>query len=93
MSQSIMTARIDTEDKEEFETFCANVGMSVSAAVNLFVKAALRERRIPFEISDAGRGDCTKNTEQYMKAADALTIIMVELRNKVAHLGEESTSE
>ena len=93
MSQSIMTARIDTEDKEEFETFCANVGMSVSAAVNLFVKAALRERRIPFEISDAGSGDCTKNTEQYMKAADALTIIMVELRNKVAHLGEESTSE
>jgi len=28
-----------------------NVGMSASTAINLFVKAVLRENRIPFEIA------------------------------------------
>lgn len=42
---------MDEEVKRQFDAFCASVGMNASVAVNLFAKAVLRERRIPFEIS------------------------------------------
>ena len=51
---------MDEEVKRQFDAFCASVGLNASVAVNLFVKAVLRERRIPFEISsdpfDTSRG-------------------------------------
>lgn len=51
MAQSTLTARIDSNDKARFDAFCSNVGMSSSTAINMFVKAVLRENRIPFEIA------------------------------------------
>lgn len=51
MAQATLTARDDPEDKADFEAFCADVGLDTSTAVNLFVKAVLRENRIPFEIA------------------------------------------
>lgn len=42
---------MDEEIKRQFDAFCAEVGMNASVAVNLFAKAVLRERRIPFEIA------------------------------------------
>lgn len=53
MSQAIITASVDAHDKEDFDAFCSNVGMNASTAINLFVKAVLRENRIPFEITPA----------------------------------------
>ena len=51
MAQTTLSARMDEEVKRQFDAFCASVGLNASVAVNLFVKAVLRERRIPFEIS------------------------------------------
>lgn len=45
-----LNVRVDANDKKEFEKFCSRVGMNVSVAVNLFIKAVLREQRLPFEI-------------------------------------------
>ncbi|MEY8574643.1 type II toxin-antitoxin system RelB/DinJ family antitoxin [Oscillospiraceae bacterium 21-37] len=53
MSQATITARIDDRDKAAFDAFCANVGLNTSTAINLFVKAVLREKRIPFDIAQA----------------------------------------
>lgn len=50
MSQATLTARVDANDKANFDAFCSNVGLNTSTAINLFVKAVLRENRIPFEI-------------------------------------------
>ncbi|MCD7922174.1 MAG: type II toxin-antitoxin system RelB/DinJ family antitoxin [Clostridiales bacterium] len=50
MAQATITARVDESDKIRFDTFCSNVGLNTSAAINLFVKAVLRENRIPFDI-------------------------------------------
>lgn len=50
MAQATLTARIDEHDKAAFDSFCRTVGLNTSTAINLFVKAVLRERRIPFEI-------------------------------------------
>ncbi|MBQ8348466.1 MAG: type II toxin-antitoxin system RelB/DinJ family antitoxin [Ruminococcus sp.] len=53
MAQATISARIDENDKMAFDDFCSDVGLNTSAAINLFVKAVLRERRIPFEIAQA----------------------------------------
>lgn len=51
MSQATITARVDEKDKINFDAFCSQVGLNTSIAINLFVKAVLRENRIPFEIA------------------------------------------
>jgi DNA-damage-inducible protein J len=51
MSMTTITARVDEQDKRSFDQFCSSVGLNTSTAINLFVKAVLRENRIPFEIS------------------------------------------
>lgn len=53
MAQATITARVDEKDKAGFDAFCSNVGLNTSTAINLFVKAVLRENRIPFEISQS----------------------------------------
>lgn len=45
-----LNVRVDANDKKEFEQFCSSVGMNVSTAVNMFIKAVLREQKIPFEV-------------------------------------------
>ena len=51
MSLTTLTARVDEQDKRNFDTFCSSVGINPSTAINMFVKAVLRENRIPFEIT------------------------------------------
>lgn len=51
MAQATLTARVDARDKVDFDAFCSNVGINTSTAINMFVKAVLRENRIPFEIA------------------------------------------
>ena len=51
MALATLTARVDEKDKIGFNAFCSDVGLNTSTAINLFVKAVLRENRIPFEIA------------------------------------------
>ena len=53
MAQATMNVRMDENVKRDFDMFCAEVGMNASVAVNMFVRAVLRSRSIPFEITDA----------------------------------------
>jgi DNA-damage-inducible protein J len=41
---------MEDETKKKFETFCDSVGITVSAAVNMFVKMTIREDRLPFDV-------------------------------------------
>ena len=45
-----LSVRVDANDKKNFEQFCDEVGMNVSTAINMFIKAVLREQKLPFEI-------------------------------------------
>ena len=47
------TLTINTDEKtaENFYAFCEELGLNMSTAINLFMKACLREKRIPFELS------------------------------------------
>ena len=45
------TVRLEPEIKEEFSKICDSMGLSVSAAINVFVNKVVQCRRIPFEIT------------------------------------------
>jgi len=47
-----ITIRMDRETKRDFESFCDNVGINLTTAFNMFVKATLRTRTLPFAVSD-----------------------------------------
>ena len=51
MAQTTLSIRIDEDIKRRFDVFCADAGMNASVAVNMFARAVLRERRIPFRIT------------------------------------------
>lgn len=51
MAQTNINIRIDEDLKEEFTEFCDNVGLTVTGAFTLFARKAVREQKIPFEIT------------------------------------------
>ena len=50
MAQSALTVRLDSEMKSQFDALCEQFGMSANTAFNIFVKAVIRSRSIPFTI-------------------------------------------
>ena len=50
MAQATLSVRMNSDDKRRFEEFCDETGMNVSVAINMFVKAVLRENRLPFDV-------------------------------------------
>lgn len=51
MSQATFSVRMDETLKKQFDTLCQDFGMTATTAINVFARAVVRERRIPFEIS------------------------------------------
>ena len=58
MAQATFSVRMDDSLKKQFDCLCREFGMNASTAINVFARAVVRQRRIPFEItampSDAG---------------------------------------
>ena len=50
MSQANISIRVDSSVKERFCNLCEAFGLTTTAAFNLFMKAVIRERKIPFNI-------------------------------------------
>ena len=51
MAQANVNIRMDEATKVAFDRFCEEIGLSVSAAFNIFAKTVVREQRIPFELT------------------------------------------
>ncbi len=47
-----VTIRLDKDVKENAERMFGDFGMNLSTAVNIFIRQALRQGSIPFEIND-----------------------------------------
>ena len=45
-----ITSRVNSDDKALFDSFCEAVGLTASSAINMFIKATIREGEIPFKI-------------------------------------------
>jgi DNA-damage-inducible protein J len=46
-----ISIRIDKELKDQAESLFSELGMNMTTAFNVFVRQAVRQRKIPFEIS------------------------------------------
>ena len=51
MAQSTFSIRMDENLKRQFDILCNDFGMNATTAFNIFARAVVRERRIPFEIT------------------------------------------
>lgn len=51
MAQITFNIRMEEALKNQFENICKELGMDASTAFNIFARAVVRERKIPFEIS------------------------------------------
>ena len=50
MAQATFSVRMDETLKRQFDTLCADFGMNATTAFNIFARAVVREKKIPFEI-------------------------------------------
>lgn len=50
MAQTTLSVRMDADVKRQLDALCADVGMTTSTAINMFAKAFIRERRLPFDV-------------------------------------------
>ena len=69
MSQSTFSVRMEENLKTQFEGLCDSFGMNINTAFNVFARAVVRERRIPFEICE-GKNQITR--EGALAAFDAI---------------------
>ena len=51
MGYTTFSIRMDKDVKKQFDGFCHTVGMNATTAFNMFARAVLRERRLPFDIT------------------------------------------
>lgn len=57
MKQATITIRVDQNLKDKFDNLCEDFGLSITSAFNIFMKAVVREKRIPFEIQSSSTQD------------------------------------
>ena len=50
MALATFSVRMDENLKRQFDALCADFGMNATTAFNVFARAVVRERKIPFEI-------------------------------------------
>lgn len=50
MATSTFNIRMDENLKKTFDSLCEEFGMNATTAFNIFARAVVREKRIPFEI-------------------------------------------
>ncbi len=51
MAQTLVNLRMDEDVKKSMEETCKELGITMSAAFNMFARKMSREKRIPFEVS------------------------------------------
>ena len=51
MAQTLVNFRIDETTKMQMEQVYSELGLTMSTALNIFVKKVIREKRIPFDVS------------------------------------------
>ena len=85
-----MTIRVDEQLKKSFDLLCDEFGLSNSAAFNLFMKAVVRERRIPFEIKAASESEIRlQGWEAFMRmrksalASDAAEMTLDDINEEI----------
>ena len=68
MAQATMTIRTDANVKAQFTSLCEQFGMSANTAMNIFMRAVMEARCIPFTIGAPSREVNRNRLSQMLKA-------------------------
>ena len=66
MAQATFSVRMDEDLKRQFDVLCADFGMNATTAFNVFARAVVRERRIPFSIEASADADRAAGKQAFM---------------------------
>lgn len=89
MSQVSMTVRMDSQLKTMFDALCAEFGMSVNTAINVFARAVVQRRRIPFEIcaseekSSAERIAAFRNMREWAEEGNTPNLSLEDINDEI----------
>ena len=61
MAQATLSMRVDDTLKKNFDSICDDFGFTSTAAITVFMKTVVRERRIPFEIKASTKEQINKD--------------------------------
>ncbi len=75
-----ITINVDSKDKDTFSEICNKMGMNVTTAINVFIKAVNRTRKIPFEIE--AEEDENFNEETLAAMQESLEILSGKIKAK-----------
>lgn len=88
MAQATFSVRMDETLKKQFDTLCQEFGMNATTAINVFARAVVRQRRIPFDIAST---EMNVSREGAMRAFMALREQAVE--NGVADMSLDEIND
>ncbi len=90
MAQSAVTVRLDTDMKAQFDSLCEQFGMSANTAFNIFVKAVVRSRSIPFTIKGTPTAqDLFMQQRQAVEASEEPELSLEEINAEIHTAREE----
>ena len=72
MALATLTSRVDEKDKAAFDDFCSSVGLTASAAINMYIKVVVRDRKLPFEVKQVDPFYSAANQAHLMKSIQQL---------------------
>lgn len=89
MGQAKFSVRMDESLKKQFDALCREFGMNTTTAINVFARAVVRERKIPFEIySDSitreGALKAFSNLREQAKENDVSDMSIEEINAEIA---------
>ena len=92
MAQATYRIRMDSALKQSFDTLCEDFGMTATTAFNIFAKAVVRERRIPFEIASPEKKEYTRKdfynafiaARRDLQEADVPEMTLEEINEEIA---------
>ena len=97
MAQTAFSIRMDDALKRDFSQFCENIGMTMSTAFVIFAKAALRNRKIPFEIYDysdeTGNIATAESERRRQRAIEAFNYMRGEIQERYKDKPEPTLDE
>ncbi|SDY15487.1 type II toxin-antitoxin system RelB/DinJ family antitoxin [Eubacterium barkeri] len=85
MANTTINIRLDQEVKKNFDAICNDMGMNMSTAVNIFAKAVIQKRGIPFQVTagdpfySASNMHALEMSSQQIKEGKIVTKTMDEL--------------
>ncbi len=85
MAQTLVNFRIDQDLKEQMEQVCEELGLTMTTAFKIFMKKTVREKRIPFEVSEDPF--YSKTNQKYLEK------IIKNIENGTANLTEHELIE